>query len=109
MVEERGAVVPSLWHWEVISSLLSAERRGRISCGDPEWALDRLAALPIVTESTEAPLPHRALALARAHNLSGYDASYLDLALRRNSTLATRDKALAKVAVGLGLSVVGLP
>lgn len=108
-VKERGAVVPSLWHWEVISSLLSAEHRGRIAFGDPEWALDRLAAMPILTESTEAPLPNRALALARSHKLSGYDAAYLDLAIRRNTTLATRDRALAKVAKSLGISVVGLP
>ena len=37
-------------------------------------------------------------ALARAHNLSSYDASYLDLAMRRGLPIATLDKKLIAAA-----------
>jgi predicted nucleic acid-binding protein len=39
-----------------------------------------------------------ALALARSHHLTSYDAAYLELALRRGLPLASRDKALQAAA-----------
>ena len=41
--------------------------------------------------------------LARAHGLSGYDASYLQLALSLRLPLATLDKQLGRVADELGI------
>lgn len=41
----------------------------------------------------------RTLARARAYNLSTYDASYLELALREGLPLATLDKDLKKAAI----------
>jgi len=38
------------------------------------------------------------LQLARAHGLTGYDAVYLELALRRHLPLVTFDAALAEAA-----------
>jgi predicted nucleic acid-binding protein len=38
------------------------------------------------------------LALARAHNLSSYDASYLDLSMRKGLPLATLDTRLREAA-----------
>ena len=38
------------------------------------------------------------LALARAHDLSSYDASYLDLAMKKGLPLATLDKKLKRAA-----------
>lgn len=37
--------------------------------------------------------------LAFRHSLTVYDASYLELALRRNTALATHDRALARAAL----------
>jgi predicted nucleic acid-binding protein len=55
--------------------------------------------LPIAVEQEE---PERMLreiiALAREHQLSTYDASYLDLAMRRGLPIATQDVSLAKAA-----------
>jgi len=38
------------------------------------------------------------LALARRNNLSGYDASYLDLAMRKGFPVATSDNKLIEAA-----------
>jgi len=42
-------------------------------------------------------------ALAREHQLSTYDASYLDLAMRRGLPLATLDKSLRRAAGRCGV------
>jgi len=58
--------------------------------------LQRLSRLPIVTD--EAEVSHRQeiiMALGRQFQLTAYDATYLELALRTDSTLATFDTKLA--------------
>ena len=95
-VAQRGALVPQLWHFEIRNALLSAERRGRI---EPDQMTERLAdlqTLPIRTD--HEPDFDVAMTLARNHNLTFYDALYLELAIRRNARLATLDSALARAA-----------
>jgi predicted nucleic acid-binding protein len=46
--------------------------------------------------------------LFRAHQLTSYDAIYLDLAVRRDLPLATLDAALRKAAGNLGVKLLGL-
>jgi predicted nucleic acid-binding protein len=46
------------------------------------------------------------LTLAQRHGLSGYDAAYLELAIRLDATLATLDRSLARAARVERLSVV---
>lgn len=41
--------------------------------------------------------------LSLAHELTAYDASYLELAIRRNARLATLDKALIAAAETAGV------
>lgn len=91
------AIVPSLWSLEVANVLVVSERRGRLSREDAQRFLDLLAGLPI-TVSPFAPEPAEALALAREHRLSAYDAAYLSLALRARLPIATRDRALRMAA-----------
>jgi predicted nucleic acid-binding protein len=43
--------------------------------------------------------------LARDHGLTAYDASYLDLALRTGSVLATRDAELQRAAPQAGVTL----
>lgn len=49
---------------------------------------------------------HSVPALARAHQLSSYDASYLELAMRLGLPLATLDKDLAKAATSVGVPLL---
>ena len=44
--------------------------------------------------------------LADLHRLTAYDASYLELALRRRLPLATLDAALARAATAEGVTVL---
>jgi len=100
---EDTAYVPQLWHLEVRNVLLVAERRGRIAAEHALELLETLGELPIRTDTT--PDLAVAFALARAHGLSFYDALYLELAQRRDGTLATLDSALARAAAAVGLSL----
>ena len=100
-LEEEGALVPQLWHLEMRNSLLTAERRGRLSEGAVKERLDALRSLPIRTDE-ESDL-QSVFDLARAHDLSFYDALYLELAKRESAELATLDGALARAATAEGV------
>jgi predicted nucleic acid-binding protein len=94
-------VVPTLWSFEVANSLLVLLRRKRILAPERDRALGALARLPVVVDD-EGPrfALGRISELAGEHGLSVYDATYLELALRRKLPLASRDEALCKAAQG---------
>jgi predicted nucleic acid-binding protein len=79
--------------------LLTAERKNRIGEADSMRFLALLSELPIVVDQ-ESPerMIKEIFALARKHNLSSYDASYLDLAMRKGLPIATLDKNLLAAA-----------
>ena len=56
-----------------------------------------------------APLPQTSAAfdLAQRHNLTFYDAVYLELAQRENIPLATLDQALVRAAIAEGVPLIG--
>ena len=93
--------MPHLWHLETRNTLLVAERRGRLSRGGVKERMDALKGLPIRTD--EEPDLQSAFDLARAHELSFYDALYLELAKRESAELATLDGALGRAAVAEGV------
>ena len=101
LLEENGALVPHLWHLETRNTLLVAERRGRLSEGGIKERMDALKGLPIRTDAD--PDLQSAFDLARAHELSIYDAMYLELAKRESAELATLDRALGRAAVAEGV------
>jgi predicted nucleic acid-binding protein len=105
-VRDNGAIVPGLWHLEVCNVLLQAEKRGRISRDDVARRLGLIADLPIsVDQETAARSLRETLTLARAEQLTTYDAAYLELALRRALPLMTKDGALAAAAQRRGVAV----
>ena len=94
-------VVPTLWSFEVANSLLVLLRRKRILAPERDRALGALARLPLVVDDEGPRLAlGRISELAAEHGLSVYDATYLELALRRKLPLASRDEALCKAAQG---------
>lgn len=103
-LEEEPALVPQVWHLEIRSALIGAERRGRIRADEIEDSLRRIGELPIRTD-TEPDLG-AAFALARARRLSMYDALYLELARRYEAALATLDAALASAALAEGVVLI---
>ena len=94
-----SAIVPLIWPLEVVNVLLSAERQKRISKSTSMRFLTLLSQLPIFVEY-ERPdkMMKELLTLARTSNLSSYDASYLDLAMRKGVPIATLDKNLIEAA-----------
>jgi predicted nucleic acid-binding protein len=102
---DTTAWVPSLWHLEVANALLSGERRQRATEADTVNWLRLLRALPIsIDDETVNRARADILHLARARNLSSYDAAYLELALRRGLPLATLDGELLAAAKAAGVA-----
>jgi predicted nucleic acid-binding protein len=95
---EAIAVVPSIWPLEVVNVLIVAERQIRLSESDSIRFLTLLSQLPIVVEYERPEMMKELLALARAYNLSSYDASYLYLAMRKGLPIATLDNKLIEAA-----------
>jgi predicted nucleic acid-binding protein len=104
LIEE--AFVPWIWHLEVANALLVAERRGVLTQARSTDFLARLGALPIRTDPA-SPLEttERITSLGRSFQLSSYDASYLELALRLGLGLASFDRALLVAASAAGVAV----
>ena len=104
---EAHAFVPSIWPLEVSNMLLVMEKRQKISNSDSVRFIAILKALPISVEE-QSPLETLAqtLAIGRRDDLSSYDSSYLDLAMRLGYPMATRDQSLAGAAKSAGVSLL---
>ena len=102
-LRQDEAIVPQLWHYEIRNALLMAERRGRVTREQITERLHSLRELPILTN--QEPDFDAAFYLARAHNLSFYDALYLELAKRIEAPLATLDTGLLQAATAEGLEL----
>ncbi len=99
------AVVPQLWHTEVRNALFQAERRRRSPPAQTEASFQRLNTIAVVTDTT--PDYNAVLSLARLHDLSVYDALYLELAIRSTLELATLESRLGQAAAREGLLMTG--
>lgn len=98
-LEQCDALVPQLWRLEIGNTLLVGEKAGRITAREIAEGLLFLQGLSITIDSaTQEAAWDDTLWLARKHRLTSYDASYLELALRREARLATLDKQLIKAA-----------
>jgi predicted nucleic acid-binding protein len=94
--------VPTLWVLEVANLLQSAQRRKRITAGKRRELAGAAAALRLKVD--REPVPIATLdELASTHGLSAYDATYLELALRRGLPLATLDHALVQAMTRAGV------
>jgi len=98
-VSEGGAWVPGLWRLEVANVLEMGVRRKRHDAAFRDSTLADLAQLPIQPDTeTDRQAWDATLRLAERHQLTLYDAAYLELALRRNLPLATLDDDLRRAA-----------
>jgi predicted nucleic acid-binding protein len=108
---ERAAVspsvVPQLWPLEVASSLLQAQRRGRILAAQRVQFLSMVGTLQIhVDRMTAERAWTEVLAVAEANGLTVYDATYLELAMRLGVPLATMDGAVRAAASAAGVPLL---
>lgn len=105
---DSSAVAPAWWYIELTNVLAQSERKGRIDAGK---VADFVALIESLNVELDNEAPQRAfthiLALCRTHQLTSYDAMYLDLAVRRRLPLATLDEPLRKAAKKLGVKLLG--
>lgn len=107
-VSEGGAWVPGLWRLEVANVLEMGVRRKRHDAAFRDSTLADLAQLPIqVDTETDRQAWGATLRLAERHQLTLYDAAYLELALRRNLPLASLDEDLRRAARAEKVKVLG--
>jgi predicted nucleic acid-binding protein len=107
-VVEEGAIVPSLWRYEIANVLLLARRRGRVRETFPQAAFEQFEILSIVADDESDEQIWRAtMRLAALYELTIYDAAYLELAQRKRLPLATLDIALAGAARAAGVEILG--
>jgi predicted nucleic acid-binding protein len=104
-VVSDGAIVPTLWTFEVLNAVLSAQLRGRLSPAAATNAIHGLEALPIERDG-RAIDGVRLTALSREFELTAYDGAYLALALDANLPLATLDARLTKAATAAGVALM---
>ena len=101
---DGNGFVPRHWYLEVRNALIVGERRRRIRPEQLAQRLSFLNELPLETD-TRANLD-AAFYLARLHNLTMYDAMYLELALRKRLPLATLDRGLGRAASDAGVETM---
>lgn len=106
-LENYSAFAPAIWPLEVSNVLLVAQRRNRISQADSSRFISLLTELPIFVEQ-ESPerMFSEIFALGRECKISSYDASYLDLAMRKGLPLATMDKKIILAARKCSVSIM---
>ena len=100
-------MVASIWPLEITNGLLSAQRRGRVTAERVEQFLAQILRFRIQVEPfTMQQAVREVRQLAQTHQLTAYDAVYLELALRFQLPLATLDKELITAANAAGVRLV---
>lgn len=98
------AFAPPLWRLEMVNALRTACRRKVLDSRGAQQFIATMEDLPINIDNTPQQ-SSELFSLALRHDLSAYDAAYLDLALRLQLPLATRDEALIEAAWAAGVGV----
>ena len=100
--------VPALWPLEVANVLSVLQRRRKLTEDERQAGLGWLRGLPLRIDHEMAVLAFSRLSeLASAHQLSVYDAAYLELAQRRRLVLGCKDGPLRTAARRAGVSLWG--
>jgi predicted nucleic acid-binding protein len=100
ILSSDDAMVPLHWRLEVANLARMAIRKRRLT---ESLLVDAFAALSVfdflIDDQTDMLAWTTILTLAAKHNLTPYDAAYLELAIRTSRTIVTNDNALIEAAV----------
>ena len=103
-MKQDSEIVPATGGLEVANVIARAEAKGLVTEARSGAFLEMLDGVDIdVDTATFAHALSDTLQLARRYKLSAYDASYLELALRKGLPLATLDEDLQKAAKKAGV------
>jgi predicted nucleic acid-binding protein len=107
--DEFRPIVPWLWYYEMANALLIQVHRKRVVFEEVKVFLSLIGEMAIDVDApdkgTILELPH----LAREHHLTGYDAAFLELAIRLALPLATSDQALVRAAAAARVPLLQIP
>lgn len=104
-IAEAGAIVPRHWPLEMANAFAMAVRRKRMTAGQRRIAIEMVQQLRITVDLSEVDAFGDLLELAEKHQLTIYDAAYLELALRTGCPLASLDRDLRAAAKKEGVVV----
>jgi predicted nucleic acid-binding protein len=107
VLSEADLVAPALWRLEVVNTILIRERRKLLTVAQGEQLLELVDdwSVEVLGEPSSISLTGLA-ATARPHQLTAYDAIYLQLAVSLGLPLFTRDKNLRNAAMRVGVPLV---
>lgn len=101
------ALAPAIWPLEVVNSLVVGVRREAITTAQLETFIRDLKDLPVAVDTEGIERVYSSIVrLSQQHQLSSYDAAYLDLAVAENLPLATLDKNLRAAAKRAGVELL---
>ena len=100
-----SAIVPAIWPIEVANGLGKGVVRRKLTPERAQEIWEELALLPIRPSAPPLDVP-KLLELAVHHNISVYDACYLQAARLDRYPLATNDHDLQEAAESYGLKVM---
>ncbi|MHB8406466.1 MAG: type II toxin-antitoxin system VapC family toxin [Gammaproteobacteria bacterium] len=103
-MKSAAALVPITWGLEVSNVIAKAEAQRLVTEARSEAFLEMLKGVDINSDTaTFKQALSDTLQVARRYQLSAYDASYLEIALRAGLPLATLDEDLQKAARKAGV------
>lgn len=102
LLNEHEAIVPTLFLSEFSNVFIKLSRQRKLTSALALGAVQRFGALGLEVDR-DTPSPERIFTLADQYGLSAYDATYLELALRRGLPLACWDGALKTASERAGL------
>ena len=104
-LRDDGAIAPGLWPLELANVLPTACKCGAMIASQAREVAEQIAVLPIAVDA-QPPATQAVLSLALRYDLSSYDATCLELALRLQLPIAAQDEALVEAAMAAGVGVV---
>jgi predicted nucleic acid-binding protein len=100
--------VPSLWWTELANLVKEANKREQLQRMDILTILSLFGEFKLITDTRYGPkYAERLYEFAATYKLSGYDAVYLELALREKAAIATFDPKKLAAADIAGIKTVG--
>jgi predicted nucleic acid-binding protein len=100
------AIVPMTWGLEIANVIARSEAKDLVTAAQSGSFIALLEGISIeVDAETFTHVLSDTLQLSRRYRLSSYDASYLELALRSASPIATLDEDLRRAATKAGVKL----
>ena len=105
-LEGHTLLVPAVWGLEITNAIVVGERSKRLGPPEIRRFTTLIESLSLVQDVQPAgEYVRNVLPVAREHNLSAYDAAYLELSMRQGAPLATLDGRLRKAAQKAGVRI----